>query len=134
MQNEFTPLSRHLRIESHLEPLLKETTEKLDKYRKDNEDVVQAIISFDKVLSTKANAWSLVEVKDWVEKEFLNKTNLGPLQKGMDDFKEEFRLELRQAMSKVYSLDNHLAEEVQLCVTADLTKRMKKYEKITKEF
>jgi hypothetical protein len=63
-------------METRLIPLLHQAEEKLETYRKDNIDVKEAIVTFDKVLSTKANSWNIVETKDWCKKEFIVKGHI----------------------------------------------------------
>jgi len=51
LNREFCPLSKHEQIEKVLIPMVKDVRGQLDLYRYDNDDMKQAIVSFDEVLS-----------------------------------------------------------------------------------
>lgn len=47
--------------------MIEKTEEILEQFRQDNQDMKEAIVSFDCVLSTKANSFSITETKKWAE-------------------------------------------------------------------
>lgn len=72
LTKDYTTRQRHDDLEFRVCPLIANCERTLQSYRQDNEDVKEAIISFDKVLSTKANQWNIVETRSWCEQEFIS--------------------------------------------------------------
>lgn len=70
IKQEYATKEYQEHMEQRVRPLLDECDEKLKAFCKDNDDVKSAIIQFDKVLTTKADRFNIIETKDWTIKEF----------------------------------------------------------------
>lgn len=69
---KYATLADQNAMEDRVVPLIKVCERDLIKYSRDNEEMQTAVLTYDQVISTKADRFNIIEVKVWVTQEFIS--------------------------------------------------------------
>ena len=109
-------------------PLIKASSERLEKYAVENEQIKGIVLRFDEVISDKVNKFSLEVLRKEIKDEYLRADQVFDISKKFDTMMQANEKLTEENELKQKSNEMRLKHTIKELVNHHLTKKMKKYE------
>lgn len=117
-----------------MQPLVKQCRTEIEAFKRDNGDVKEAILSFDRTLATKADRINIFEVRKWCEESFLKADTIERFREEFGEAVSTHQKTADEVVKKLRQFEENRREFLGDIVKSELAIRMRKYDKVHKEF